>query len=174
MSQQKNLGGRPTKLNDALIVKICDAIRGGNYIEVAAAYAGINKDTLYRWLKMGARSKRQTIHRRFSDAVEKALADSEVRDVLLIANAAKTQWQAAAWRLERKNFKRWGRKDRVELTGGEDEHGAPKMPEIRIELVRPEGKGSARIRHIPAMGEPTPNGALTNGHHGNGNGDSGA
>lgn len=81
-------------------------------METAAAYAGISKDTFFRWLRKGARAK-SGIYKDFHDAVEKALADAEVRDVMLIANAAATDWKAAAWRLERKFPDRWGRKERL-------------------------------------------------------------
>jgi len=109
------MAGRPTKLTPELQRKITDAIRAGNYMETAAAYAGIHKDTLYAWLKRGARDKSpKSPYRQFSDAVEKALAEAEVRDVALIAKAAEKEWQAAAWRLERKFPDRWGRKDRVQ------------------------------------------------------------
>lgn len=105
--------GRPTKLTPELQNEICRVIRAGNYIETASAYAGISKDTLYRWLKQGKRAKRGK-YRDFSDAVEKALAESEIRDVTIIAKAAEDNWQAAAWRLERKFPDRWGRKERVQ------------------------------------------------------------
>ncbi len=120
-------GGRPTKLNEDVQHKICSAIRAGNYIETAAAYAGINKSTLYDWMKRGEREKqrveknpRYRVRKReepfveFSNAIEKALADAEIRDVAIIARAAEDVWQAAAWRLERKFPDRWGKKMRVE------------------------------------------------------------
>jgi transposase len=135
--------GRPTKLDPEIIARIVNALGAGNYLETAAAFAGISKQTLYRWLRRGARS-RSGLHREFVDAVEKALAQAEVRDVATIARAAsgydvvKTidvtggdgknrtttertrefAWQAAAWRLERKHPDRWGR--RVQLTGEVD------------------------------------------------------
>jgi len=114
---------RPTKLNRDIQNKIVTAIKMGNYIETAAAVAGINKTTLYDWLKRGEREKQrvendsrkkirksEAIYVEFSNAVEKALAEAEARDVMLISKAANTQWQAAAWRLERKFPDRWGRK----------------------------------------------------------------
>ncbi len=116
-------GGRPTKLNIDTHNKIISVIRAGNYIETAAACAGINKSTLYDWLKRGEREKQRVAQNprykirksekpyvEFSNAVEKALAEAEARGVMLISNAAKTQWQAAAWMLERKFPDRWGRK----------------------------------------------------------------
>ena len=114
---------RPTKLNTETQEKIVSAIRAGNYIETAAAYAGIHKSTLYDWLKRGEREKQRVAKNpryrikkdeqqfvEFSDAVEKALAEAEVRDVAIIGKAAEEYWQAAAWRLERKFPHKWGRK----------------------------------------------------------------
>ena len=108
--------GRPTKLTPALQQKICEAIRAGNYLMTAAAFAGIDKTTLHSWLRRGAREARGLYHD-FADAVEKAQADAEARDVALIAKAASDGvWQAAAWRLERKFPDRWGRRDRIDAT----------------------------------------------------------
>jgi hypothetical protein len=106
---------RPTKFTPELQKKICDAIRAGAYIETAAAYAGIDKTTLYDWLRRSARDK-SGIYTGFSHAVEKALAEAEMRDLIIIGKAAEENWQAAAWRLERKFPDRWGRKDRVSAT----------------------------------------------------------
>jgi len=115
---------RPEKINQSIIDKIVSAIRQGAYVETAAAYAGINKDTFYDWLKKGAneklerqkaieknikRSKKYQLQVLFSDAIEKAMAESELFDLSVITQAAKNgTWQAAAWRLERKFPKRYG------------------------------------------------------------------
>lgn len=132
--------GRPTKLTPEVADRIVAAVAAGNYLETAAAFAGISKATLYKWLTRGARASSGT-HRAFVDAIEKALAQAEVRDVSTIARAAtgydveriketitptgqvlretarsrEFVWQAAAWRLERKHPDRWGR--RVEVSG---------------------------------------------------------
>ncbi len=115
--------GRPSKISNEIKHKIITAIRAGNYIETASAYAGISKSTLYDWLRRGEREKQRAEENprykirksekpyvEFSNAVEKALAEAEVRDVAIIAKASEEQWQAAAWRLERKFPDRWGRK----------------------------------------------------------------
>lgn len=109
--------GRPTKLTPALQKKVVDAIKAGAYIETAAAFAGIHKDTLYEWLKKGARSRGGPFFE-FSQAVEQALAHSELRDITIIGTAAQTQWQAAAWRLERRFPERWSRRDKVDMQHG--------------------------------------------------------
>lgn len=142
----KHPGGRPTKLTPALQDEIIKAIRAGNYMETAAAYQGVDKTTLYEWLRRGKAASRG-IYAEFSHAIEKALAVAEIRDVMNIDNAAKggviiakrtirkespngqvtetteesyapPQWTASAWRLERK-FEHWRRKDSIkaELSG---------------------------------------------------------
>jgi transposase len=136
--------GRPTKLTPEIQNRIVVLIRAGNYVETAAASAGIHKSTLYDWLKRGAREKqritqnpRARISKKeapfvdFSDAVEKAQAEAESRDVMLIAKAAEEQWQAAAWRLERKFPARWGRK----LDVKQEVQGQVKVSHDRQEIV---------------------------------------
>lgn len=108
--------GRPTKLTPELQEKILTAIRAGNYVETAAAHCGINKVTLYDWMKRGA-AEESGIYREFSNAIEKAWADAEVRDVALLAKAAQENWQAIAWRLERRHPDRWARRERLEHSG---------------------------------------------------------
>ena len=110
---------RPSKLDRETQQRICDAIAAGNYMETAALYAGVCKDTLYEWLRRGRAGKKgDERYAQFAQAVEEALARSEVRDVALIAKAAEQHWQAAAWRLERRYPDRWGRRSLV--TGGEE------------------------------------------------------
>jgi len=106
--------GRPPKLTQEIQDRIVSAITAGNYLETAAAFAGIHRATLHRWLKRGAET---TIgqYREFRDAVERAQAQAEIRDVAIIGQAATKHWQAAAWRLERKFHDRWGRR-RVEVS----------------------------------------------------------
>lgn len=124
--------GRPTKLTPEIVNEISKIIRSGNYIETACAYVGINKTTFYDWLKRGAREKERVSKNprakvkkseipfvEFHDEIEKALAHSEIRDVAIIGKAAEENWQAAAWRLERKFPERWGKRERyaIEHTG---------------------------------------------------------
>jgi hypothetical protein len=104
------------KLTPQLQEKVVAMIRGGNYIETAAAAAGISKQTLYTWLKNGARAEEGPEYE-FAEAVHQALAQAEVRNVLLIGEAAKTVWQAAAWRLERMNPERWALRSKFEHSG---------------------------------------------------------
>ena len=119
--------GRPTKISEERAGKIIRAVRAGNYIETAAALAGINKSTLYAWMKRGAAEmdrlesdpkakpkKSELPFLDFSNAINIALAEAENRDIEAINAAIHDDWRAAAWRLERKFPDRWGRKDRLQ------------------------------------------------------------
>lgn len=111
---------QPLKLTPETQDRIVQAIQAGNYIEVAAQYAGISKGTLYRWLQQADDPTADDIYRDFRDAVESARATAEIRNVTLIQKAANDgTWQAAAWYLERTSWQRWGRRTMVTGDAGE-------------------------------------------------------
>ena len=51
------MAGRPTKLTSELTEEIAQYLRAGNYIETTAALVGINRDSIYEWLKRGAKEQ---------------------------------------------------------------------------------------------------------------------
>ena len=127
------MAGRPTKLTKELTEEVAKYLRAGNYIETTAALVGINRDSIYEWLKRGAAEqerlmknprarlrKREEIFVEFSDTVKKAQAQSEAMLVGLIGKAAQKNWTAAAWRLERKYPDKWGRTERNVATAQDD------------------------------------------------------
>lgn len=133
-NHQHNPGGRPTKLTESLIQKICKLLHTGAYIETAAVACGIHKSTLYEWLKKSAAINRddneltpeESLLVMFSDAVERAMAESEITALRQIDAAARSGiWQAAAWRLERKFPNQWGRKIRAEISDPDDKPNEP-------------------------------------------------
>lgn len=127
----KGKPGRKTRLTPERQQKIVNAIRAGAYVETAAAAAGVNKVTLYRWLKRGNKYP-GTIYEAFAEAVHEATAQAEMRDVLTISKAAGDgDWRAAAWRLERKYPKRWGTVSRTELTGKD---GGPLRVDTNVDV----------------------------------------
>lgn len=104
--------GRPTKLNEQVVQHVETVLRAGGYMETAAAVAGVSKQQFYEWLRRGdpdAEDAADEPYRRFRERVEQARADGEARNVTVIARAAVTNWQAAAWLLERQYPERWGR-----------------------------------------------------------------
>lgn len=119
----RNKGGRPPKLTEDLIEQIRVFVAGGNYMETAAAFAGVDRDSLKAWLHDAATLRRKLeqdpdlkttkldeLKLKFSACMLKAFAEAEIRDVSNIgAAAAAGNWQASAWRLERRSSRRWGR-----------------------------------------------------------------
>ncbi|MBX2987871.1 MAG: hypothetical protein KF802_08225 [Bdellovibrionaceae bacterium] len=104
------------KLTEQLIETIAQAIRVGAYVETAVALAGVSKDSFYRWLRQAESDDSTPLTVKLSDAVKKALAESEKRDLDVIDKAAQEgEWTAAAWRLERKFPNKWGRQSKVQL-----------------------------------------------------------
>ena len=106
-----------TKLTPELQERLVTYLRAGNYLDVAIKCAGgIHRDTFYEWMRIGRETGEEPFAS-FVQAVDRAMADSEARDVALIAKAASDPklWTAAAWRLERRFPDRWGRRERVDL-----------------------------------------------------------
>jgi len=99
---------RPTKFTEELGQKLLDALRAGHYMHVAAALVGIAESTLYRWIERGEEG--ESPFKQFACDVARARAEAESRALLLIQKAALTNWQAAAWFLERAYPLRWGRR----------------------------------------------------------------
>lgn len=150
--------GRRTKLTPVVQEKVIEAVGTGNYLEVAARYAGISSATLFAWMDRGRKEverrekdenpdEKEGIYVEFLEAVEKARAVSETSAVALIRRAAVNgSWQAAAWYLERTNHERWGRKQAVELTGKD---GGP----LQVENVTPEEANARLVAYLDEMAD---------------------
>ena len=100
----KDRGGRPTKLTPELSERITAFVRAGNYVETAAAACGVNKATLYDWMKAGAKSKRG-MYKKFNDALYRALGEYETRDVAAVDKAINGYEVVRRRALTRKNPK---------------------------------------------------------------------
>lgn len=125
--------GRPSKLTPEIQTRIVEAVTAGNYMETAAAYAGVGVSTFYRWMQEGEDPKSPKRKREFREAVLQARAQAEVRNVTLIQRAANDgSWQAASWFLERSFQAKWGKNARVELTGA---NGDPLQLEVSVDQL---------------------------------------
>jgi transposase len=113
-------GGAPLKLTPERQLRICDAVRAGVRPEVAAVYCGIGARTYYRYMQYGRGVDADQCYVEFVEAVELALAEWEARDILIIGEAAKEDWHAAAWRLERRLPKIYGRRERHEIANSDE------------------------------------------------------
>jgi hypothetical protein len=126
--------GRKPKLTPEIINRIGEALRAGNYIETACDYAGVSRSIFYAWLQEADKPRAKKLFLELKDTVESARAEAEIRNVRRIQVAAEgikdkngeyivnPSWQASAWWLERSHSKKWGRQQKVELSGIE---GAP-------------------------------------------------
>lgn len=81
----------------------------GNYTKVVCDYLGICESTWYKWLKDGEKAK-SGLKMEFFQSIKKAEAEAQIRNVGIIQQSAKENWQAAAWYLERKFPDMWGRR----------------------------------------------------------------
>lgn len=94
--------GRKTKYEPARVKKILDAIRIGSTYKLACDYAGISFETFCQW-----REK----YVEFSDQVKEAEGAGAVGWLAKIEAAANDgNWQAAAWKLERRYPEEYGRR----------------------------------------------------------------
>ena len=103
--------GRPTKRTPETEKRILDALRIGATRKDAGLAAGISKETFCQWMNEFPD---------FSDSVEKAESEDKIRMLAVITKASQEgNWQAAAWRLERKDPDNFGRRERrqVEVSG---------------------------------------------------------
>jgi transposase len=168
--------GRPTVLTDELSERICGYVRRGNYLETAAACSGISKDTLFRWLREGARDSlagKVTDLSRFSDSINAASAKSEITLLGIIRRAAlgsnfkdpetgavkiieRGQWQAAAWTLERTKPDKFALKTKSELEAKHEvtgKDGSPLAGMSSAELLAVFEKVRASSADAPAIAD---------------------
>jgi transposase len=104
------MAGRPTKLTPEVQDKLVNAIKVGATYEHAADYAGIDYSTLRRWIEKGQKAKSGPFCE-LCDAIKRAEGGAVVWWSTQIDLAAKEgNWQAAAWKLERRYPEIYGRR----------------------------------------------------------------
>ncbi len=108
------LSGRKTKLNKELTDEIVKRIRAGNYIKVACQAVGISQTSYFDWINKGEQGIEP--YAEFLGAIKKAESEAHVHFVAIIAAQASSQWQAAAWWLERKYPGQWGKREKIEIS----------------------------------------------------------
>lgn len=127
--------GRPDKLTREVQDKIVVYLKRGNYLETAAALAGVSRQAVRNWIQRANEAKAPKKYKDFLVAVDAAIAYAEDNDITIIDAMSKgwkaqhdskgnviraeraPNWKAAAWKLERRHPRRWANKERLELTG---------------------------------------------------------
>ena len=124
--------GRHCKLTPEVHQRIVQFLRHGNSQKAAAEAAGIHEATIQRWLAEGEASS-QSRFREFCEDCKKAQAEWQASMVRVVerhavgADSLPSTWQAAAWLLERRDHKNWGRKVSAE-------HSGPGETPIKVEV----------------------------------------
>lgn len=125
--------GRKSKLTKKLISEAERLISAGNYANVTCQYLGIHVSTWCRWLQ-DAEAGATGLKQEFYEAIKRAEATAEIRNVAIIQRAGQESWQASAWYLERKFHDRWGKKQSHEVTGKDG--GAIEIETARNKLIK--------------------------------------
>ena len=128
-------GGRPTKLTQEVQDAIVVALKAGMYIEASCDYVGIAPRTYYKWMSDAEREDAAEEVLQFSQAVKKARAEAEYRNVQGIQVAGEEHWQARAWWLERSFPSRWGRQQRVQAEISGPGGGPIEVTDVKAEVL---------------------------------------
>lgn len=132
------------KFTQALADKFVDIVRRGNFRETACAQVGVDPSTMRKWLRAAANGDKR--YAAFVRSLDQAEAEAEDLMVTTIRLAAREDWKAAAWYLERRGPKRWGFKAQVEVSVQEE------LQRI-LNVVEREVGGEAATRVLAALAD---------------------
>lgn len=106
--------GRKSKLTVEVVDKICQAVKLGASLSLAARYAGICDTSLHRYLALGAeggRGERAKMAAKLVARLRQAEGDGGVGLLAKIQKSATNgDWRAGAWILERRYPEDYGRR----------------------------------------------------------------
>ena len=122
------MGRKSLLLDTEKMDRLCDALLAANTIRNACELASVGETTFHRWMSEGSNAPEGSELREFWRRVKRARAEAEHRNVMVIQQAARKNWTAAAWFLERSNPKEWGRKRFT----SKEETTAPPTPTARV------------------------------------------
>lgn len=158
--RKKGAGRKPKKIDDTKKENFLQALRIGNTLDSACAFSDLSEGVVKYWLKQGAmeiqRAELEAIknnrteltfirsEKHYADFVmecKKAMAVGETRDLQIIAAASNNNWQAAAWRRERMQPEKYGRRT-VQHTGDVNvTHGVdPSLRRQAMEMIEQKRK----------------------------------
>lgn len=100
-SKPKRKIGRQSKLDPVITSKLIALLQQGHTIEIACNAIGLHKATYHRWMEKGESQQPGQQYRDFRDQVTASRAVCEVMLLDTLQKAARTDWRAAQWLLER-------------------------------------------------------------------------
>lgn len=106
--KKRKYGTAPT---DDEIARIVLLIRNNVPREIAAMSIGINRETVYLWLRKAEAGDPRYI--KFMEEFDAADAEGTVKLVMDVQRAGREDWRASQWALSKKHRNRYG--DRLEL-----------------------------------------------------------
>jgi hypothetical protein len=101
--------GRTSLLTRALQTEICKLLQQGSSIKSSCFICGVGERTFYDWRDKGRRSEEPFA--RFFSAVTRAREEHKAKLIQRIVAAAKADWKAASWLLERQFVSEFGRSE---------------------------------------------------------------
>jgi hypothetical protein len=107
------MSGRRTLLTEPLQKKICALLAEGSAIKPACIVCGVSERVYYNWQDRG-RAGEEPFSRFFS-AVTRARETHKANLIKRIVEAAKADWKAASWLLERQFANEFGRSEPREV-----------------------------------------------------------
>jgi hypothetical protein len=127
--------GRPTLLNPTRQTALLNAIEQGMPLKQAAAIAGMSYDTLNNWQNRGENESAPPEYRQFCQLLRRSQAVAMQVHVSSICDAAKRDWRAAAWMLERRCPEDFARPQQFEHSGPGGKPLTP-SPDEEYEVLR--------------------------------------
>jgi len=95
-------------------VRIINLIKEGAPSRTACQIVGVRHSTFLHWLELG-KEEVNIDYAQFYDKVVKAEGQAELNDIKKFEGAAKGEWRAWAWKLERR-YESWGKVSKAEVT----------------------------------------------------------
>jgi hypothetical protein len=144
--------------------KVREALAAGAYQRDAATFAGVSVRTFYAWLARGREAAEALERGEPVESVDRDLAaflhmveGSRVRvavDLLtVVQDAARRDWRAAAWFLERSYPEQWGKREPGKPGTSDPEIPVSALLKAGLTLTGPREKGDeSRETDVPAPG----------------------
>ena len=133
------------------IDKLCQALLVGATYELAALYAGISADTFARWRHQAASAPPGTVLATLRDRLAEAEGRAAIGWLAKIeAAASEGNWQAAAWKLERRYPRQFGKTIQEQHHTGADggpiqyQELPPEQRDERIQALMAKRNGHGR------------------------------